>query len=230
MNSICFIWGSRCSIVFIISPKIYRSIYRSKVSRSHYSLSGKCPVDCYALYLVPLQKVTCEVQNTEGMKQMTWQLTCVTSCLGWLTPPSLHTASAQQRRVESTLSRCWWCPLLGSCLHMKHVVSSIVLILIVDPAAVFYLAAMQVLLLKPLEIWCLYFDAQINRQLRRWMIMMCPKCPGWVRRVCRGGAGQGLTMTGMVSAHSSQWRYDSHSDPRTVRHTTRQYHVQTLCE
>ena len=97
MNSICFIRGSRCSIVFIISPKIYRS----KVSRSHYSLSGKCPVDCYALYLVPLQKVTCEVQNTEGMKQMTWQLTCVTSCLGWLTPPSLHTASAQQRRVES---------------------------------------------------------------------------------------------------------------------------------
>ena len=32
---------------------------------------------------------------------------------------------------------------------------------------------------------------------------MCPKCRGWVRRECRGGAGQGLTMTGMVSAHSS---------------------------
>ena len=138
MNSICFIWGSRCSIVFIISPKIYRS----KVSRSHYSLSGKCPVDCYALYLVPLQKVTCEVQNTEGMKQMTWQLTCVTSCLGWLTPPSLHTASAQQRRVES---REYSLQMLVSASNFlsPHVVSSIVLILMVDPAAVFYLAAMQ---------------------------------------------------------------------------------------
>ena len=30
---------------------------------------------------------------------------------------------------------------LGSCLHMEHVVSSIVLILIVDPAAVFYLSS-----------------------------------------------------------------------------------------
>ena len=183
---------------------------------------------CWLLCFVPCTLAKSRVWGAEHRRDETNDLT---TNLRHILSGLADTSFATRGLGTAAESREYTLQMLVFALNFlsPHNDSSFVLILMVDPAAVFYLAAMLSFTFK--TSWDLMFVLQCtNRQLRRWMIMMCPKCPGWVRRVCRGGAGQGLTMTGMVSAHSSQWRYDSHSDPRTVRHTTRQYHVQTLCE